>query len=747
MTGVQTCALPILEEQFNTAKSHADRVTDAISNNTGYLAMLAYSPIYPDATDVENLEDKIFEEIDILQEKIKNSKATLDELNSKIKSIFEFNGALFEQLKNRVTKRKSRQIELLEERDNLIDERNTKILEIQETSINKEDYAKLSSFAKNTKQARNNRLLDIMQGVLTNPHTLNQFVKPGGFFEFQRNANIVYLHSLNAASYQELNSKSDKALNDMVEVYVSKEGIDLTSPLSLAKMFNRNMTGAKLVGIFANHNAHHSVIQHTNLALGKFPLVMNNIPYANLHKVQNADGEFISNVLAGYLAASVDNAKDPNAFKANINTYTADVLALLTRLGVPMQETLLLLKQPIIVDLVSKYYIYGGDFTAERKAIEAIATQLGLGQAPNISKMESDVAITNEQLIEGIGGKRDKSTEIAAFYKFLLYKDRATSLADLIRAMRADTSGTGPNMANNEITLRLQRDILEDSNLIGVLEIFNGEVYPMFRAFNYYGLIEPHNLLSQLFPLADISLESVAAQVKFTFKEAVNKKQLSVKDVIKLNNSILTYVGTLFPQFPAFEKDFYIKDFPAKYKKLLEDNPDKVDDYLILDNIKYAENDKFEFPVLEFNNTGAVDKGFKEDLKNSWYDMFFDEDPYIRALANDLIQYSVQKEGYIFGPKTFAHLIPTRFYLNPSLDGFEINNRWNEVLSDSSLGLSMNDVDNIVNGFIENNWQNSQYVQEVSEEDALEVNTTEEGKLISIDISNENPLFFSSKTK
>ena len=30
-------------------------------------------------------------------------------------------------------------------------------------------------------------------------------------------------------------------------------------------MFNRNMTGKKLVGIFANHNASHSILQHTNI--------------------------------------------------------------------------------------------------------------------------------------------------------------------------------------------------------------------------------------------------------------------------------------------------------------------------------------------------------------------------------------------------------------------------------------------------------------------------------------------------
>ena len=40
---------------------------------------------------------------------------------------------------------------------------------------------------------------------------------------------------------------------------------------------------------------------------------------------------YISRDLAEFLAAVVDNAKDPNAFKGNINTYTADVLATMIR--------------------------------------------------------------------------------------------------------------------------------------------------------------------------------------------------------------------------------------------------------------------------------------------------------------------------------------------------------------------------------------------------------------------------------
>ena len=89
------------------------------------------------------------------------------------------------------------------------------------------------------------------------------------------------------------------------------------------------------------------------------PIVINGKEYSSLHNVLNDQNGYISRDLAEFLAAVVDNAKDPNAFKGNINTYTADVLATMIRVGVPMQEAIALLRQPIIVKLSQLYYKYG----------------------------------------------------------------------------------------------------------------------------------------------------------------------------------------------------------------------------------------------------------------------------------------------------------------------------------------------------------------------------------------------------
>lgn len=117
------------------------------------------------------------------------------------------------------------------------------------------------------------------------------------------------------------------------------------------------MTGAKLIGIYANHNANHALMQHTQLALdeenGSF--VLNGKRLTSLHDIMNGDKEFISKNNAGFLAASVDNVKDPVLAALNQNTFTADASTLLSRLGYNPIEIGLLMMQPIVQEITQTY--------------------------------------------------------------------------------------------------------------------------------------------------------------------------------------------------------------------------------------------------------------------------------------------------------------------------------------------------------------------------------------------------------
>ena len=89
-----------------------------------------------------------------------------------------------------------------------------------------------------------------------------------------------------------------------------------------------------------------------------------------LNQTRDKNGNYIS--FGSWVAAATDNAKDPNAYKVNINTYTADVASLLNHLGVPIEEAFMLLSQPIVVELAERYFRNGATFDAEKKAIKEL---------------------------------------------------------------------------------------------------------------------------------------------------------------------------------------------------------------------------------------------------------------------------------------------------------------------------------------------------------------------------------------
>ena len=114
------------------------------------------------------------------------------------------------------------------------------------------------------------------------------------------------------------------------------------------------MTGAKLIGIYANHNANHALMQQTQLKLsdehGSF--ILNGKKLTSLHNIMNEEKEYISKNNAGYLAAAVDAAKDPVLADINQNSFTADASMLLSRAGYTPIEISLLMVQPIVMDIV-----------------------------------------------------------------------------------------------------------------------------------------------------------------------------------------------------------------------------------------------------------------------------------------------------------------------------------------------------------------------------------------------------------
>ena len=134
---------------------------------------------------------------------------------------------------------------------------------------------------------------------------------------------------------------------------------NINYPSTQLTLFNRNMMGKKLTGVFANQTTNHAKSQYTELQLVS-PVLFNDKKYKMLNQQNNSEGNRISKSLASLLAAVVDNAKDPISSNLNLNTFTADLASMLLRAGVNQDTVFSFINQPAIVELTKKHFLTKG---------------------------------------------------------------------------------------------------------------------------------------------------------------------------------------------------------------------------------------------------------------------------------------------------------------------------------------------------------------------------------------------------
>ena len=125
----------------------------------------------------------------------------------------------------------------------------------------------------NSPEARNNLLIDLMWGVLTNADTASKILNPGGF-DYKKKA--ARMGSIRDSSYEselrkDLNIPNGPIITKLLSMDLdslnkladkTKKKLDPLSPRTQVYIHQQNMTGAKLIGIYANHNANHALMQH-----------------------------------------------------------------------------------------------------------------------------------------------------------------------------------------------------------------------------------------------------------------------------------------------------------------------------------------------------------------------------------------------------------------------------------------------------------------------------------------------------
>lgn len=622
--------------------------------------------------------------------------------------------------------------------------------------ISKVNYNFNKSTQENSLEARNNLLIDMMYGVLTNADTASKILNPGGF-DYQKKAarimtilNDSYESDLAQALKDvgvELNKtvqKGEKSYPKSIASYLfdldldtldklaekTKVKMDPLSPRTQVMLHQQNMTGAKLIGIYANHNANHALMQHTasnkdeGLALSKEngSFVLNGKRLTSLHDIMNGDKEFISKNNAGFLAASVDNVKDPVLAALNQNTFTADASMLLSRLGYNPIEIGLLMMQPIVQEITQTYFREN----REGKDQDTIINEV-LGKYEKKAAINNDLAYNDyknnnfyiEDLADNIMLAKEAVTDssqtsdfrkiefyprqVAVGYLFKRVMNSAKALKQVVQATRADTQNgaAGPTIADTELKIQKVKGLLDQikkndkfplenadviSDSISVdMSIENAEErmntirkqlldskLPFLQAFYTLGLKMTENMLGSYFPQYAESFRAVIDKLRDMTKTG----KLDVKTMNSVYNDLLAYIMSKTKFFgselvinpnsevgdkiksSAEKRRDFINYFPEYFKEVVSENEDIAELEFIKRLKVIRANDNNPVATLVFKNVGQLSPTLRERYMRDWATLLYKDNPEAQKLALNLFRYSFYRNGFAFGPNTFIHLAP-----------------------------------------------------------------------------------------
>lgn len=577
-----------------------------------------------------------------------------------------------------------------------------------DNNVSPDDKSSIYKMAKSqTKEQRDSLIIDMMWSVLTNKDTVGKIINPGGFNEPKRVArllsvaNSITLDEFNSTFNKDFTKKSLKELENLAKKY--KKELNPLTPNTWVTLHNRNMSGAQLIGIAANHNAGHALMQRTNLGVSKdYILTFNGNKYDSLHSIKTPNGKFITRNVSGFLAAFVDNAKDPIAGDMNFNTTTANAAFTLLRLGVEPMTVGLLLSQPIVKDIVTK--VMNERISIQEAINKVLYDYKNLSAAENISNIPSKNKIneynfTDEELLTNIlasknAGLHSNNIEEATFYSnqvkvgylFAKLNKLSSDLGDLTQATRADTQNgaAGPSIADDVIKIEKVKDVLDKSktdgySLTGVDFILEGaseediinSPLPILQAFYTYGIESTEDLFGRLFPQYNESYREIIKYLKSETKYG----RLSVKTRNSIYNDIISYYLTQFSNFGGdsnvtkkikdpntgeeievvmSNRDYYINEFPKEFKKFKEEHKE-LQWLSLINRLKTIGNTKYN-PVssIIFTNVGKVTDIQKEQYIREWTNMLYMGGE-ITEMARKLFIYNCYK-GFGFSPSGFSHL-------------------------------------------------------------------------------------------
>lgn len=575
-------------------------------------------------------------------------------------------------------------------------------------------YSHNKTATENSRKQRNNLLLDISRSVLASSLSAEAMHKPQGFDSFIRGAEITKLLQnpefikayIDTMSYTQLAnyvlSRSTDELRKLNEQYAKH--ISLISPTNFLYFHSQNMAGNAALGAYANNTTVHCKMQGTGISM-RFPFKFNGVTRQALDgiyttKTNPITGEearvLISQLCCEGVGASADNAKNPTISIMMQKLGTIRLTALLMRAGLAMDDIALFFAQPHVVacikangnlsQLETYYKDLYGDQVAQHKFPKWEDIDI---KKYNFTSTLLAAQAFRGSMIDELDGRDKEQYEQWDYVIGKLISElwkAATASGEITSISRADsTNGAISHTLTGAITQMQAVDNVQKKSRkkayplqgIGGAPINVGEQIfrsgpqamrdafaksgnPLLQACYSCGIEFPQYILRSYFAGMSPVTRNYIYELNDDAPTGTLKDNLSTSFLKKY---VVYRLGTL-PLFRKHGKDFmenrqyYLKEFPAKFQKILRDNSDIASLELIQ---KIRTKDSRGRGYLYIQDSNLITEIEADRLRESLDALLYMENPVAQELAEDLFAYCYYSHSLAFLPDSFTRFFSTEF--------------------------------------------------------------------------------------
>ena len=590
-----------------------------------------------------------------------------------------------------------------------------------ESDISYQHRCEMESIESNSAQARNNRMLDLERAVLQTDENSAQVLIPGGFPLIKKTVKDTIKPLYNAI----------------------KDFMSICNPTTRTIQQIRNMAGANLIGIYANHRSFRPLLERAGCKLNnEYAICINDNESLerkngqltwSLSSEKNAKGEFISDNISNFSGASVDNAKDPLLSWIGQNIMTASWSMFLIHCGYTIDEVALFMNQPIIKKIVRDNLINGGFIDSIIKEYSKNLEQ-NIGSATNRGEADKlSMSVLKDQIKRDSEGILPTANDNYVQYIVLENLKRilpaSKALQDLITVTKADTqvgslkSEGSDNKAKLMLYEKILSEVTEDSYPIENADLLiadysdtKGEEnrVPLSLEFRKLGVESIEDFTKDI----SMSFTKIVDRVLNVALNYTNGSTLKKETIEALTQATISYI---FSQIPALNKGSRLLRFNSALKVLNDIKKARLlnDNILIRDLIVNVHGNYYSkgMPFIQLkrlnNNYDAT-----ENYRRAWESLIVNSDKTVTVngktitygqLSNLLFNYCFMVSGLTKKGKSFINCYPPAYINN--IEGYV------ELLNNiADMDFSDEIANRIVEQYIANNPEDYRFVHRINKD-------------------------------